>query len=633
MAKITMSRGILQSLFRYLPENWIDFDSGNGVAKVTKWDSRPLHGINKKRLIKRIENEIKVFSNKSGFLDTLSEEDYEIMEPKYIYVEANPLTFYCKRCKSGYSYQNVEQMKKKTKSKYCCEKCSGKLQQFDLMYACECGWAGPIQISPCGNKEHGFKHMKFKDHKELSKRRWICNECGQEKPLIKFCPDCKTRLMLSPFRQSDVYIPKTLAMIDLIRSDQTTTHVFKQDPEERYLEKEYVQKLIHANYLGISDLEEVRKIINQVEEERDNKDFETLLNEKIAEFISYGMDEDSARTFAKNALKVNNPDNKLDEIESKVNSFIHTTSEQLYQNSLNLLEYHAVKNSKSVSTIEDAIEKAKILSSSSKPDEFREVVKRQGFINVQACSGVPMLFSSYGYVRRNSSPTKVKLRGFPKDRELENTSKKPIYGTKLETEGILFEFDRKRIIEWLLQNKIINRDAFNVPEDLNDDQALKAWFLTHINPNVINRHEEIDEQYKVTKHVYTLIHTISHLLMKKAAELCGLGIDSISEYIFPAIPSVFIYCHNAQGFKLGAMFNLYEAFLDKWLINSLENADNCLYDPICIEDKGACLGCININEISCEHFNKDLNRAYLIGNIYDDNKRVYGYWEYELEKN
>ncbi len=627
-----MSRGILQSLFRYLPESWIDFDSGKGVAIVRKWDSRTLLGINKKRVLKRIENEIKIFSNRSGFPDNLSEDDYEIMEPKYIYVDANPLTFYCKKCKSAFSYQSAEQMKKLTKGKYCCQKCSGKLQQFDLIHSCRCGWAGPIQVSPCSNKEHGFNHIKFKDHKDIRNRKWLCNACGKEKPLLRFCPECKTKLFLSPFRQFDVFIPKTLAMIDLIRTDQSYGNFTQQDPEEQFLEKPYVQKLIHANYLDISNLKGIRKIIKQVEEEDVNQDYETLLNEKIAELMSYGLEEAVARPAAINALNVNNPDNKLNEIETKVNSIIHTTPEQLYQNSLNLLEYQAVKNSKSISNIDNAIEKAKLLSSSSNPDEFKSIVKKYGFTNVQACSGVPMLFTSYGYVRKDSSPTKVKLRGFPKDRELENTSKKPIYGTKLETEGILFEFDRKRIIEWLLQNNLIDREAYNVPDNLEDEQALKAWFLTHMNPNGINRHEEIDTQYTVTKHVYTLIHTISHLLMKKAADLCGLSIDSLSEYIFPGIPSVFIYCHNAQGFKLGAMFNLFEAFLDKWLINSVENADNCLYDPICIEDKGACLGCVHINEISCEHFNKDLNRAYLIGNIDEENNRTYGFWEYELAK-
>ena len=627
-----MSRGVLQSLFRYLPESWIDFDSGRGVAVVKKWDSRPLQGINKKRVLKRIENEIKVFSMRSGFSDKLSVEDYEIMEPKYIYVEASPLTFYCKKCKHAYSFQSVEQMKKLTKGKYNCQACSGKLQQFDLIYACTCGWAGPIQVSPCNNKEHGFKYIKYKDHKDIRNRKWICQACGKEKPLIKFCPECKNKLLLSPFRQFDVYIPKTLTMIDLIRTDQTSGNLIKQDPEEQYLEKTYVQKLIHANYLDIIDLNDVRNIIKQFEEENQNQDYEELLKAKIEEFISYGLDEATARIVAENALNKNNPKNKLNEIELKVDSVIHTTSEQLYQNSLNLLEFQAVRNSKSISNIEEAIKKAKILSSSSNPDEFKTIVKKYGFTNVQACSGVPMLFTSYGYVREDSNPSKVKLRGFPKDKELENTSKRPIYGTKLETEGILFEFDRKRIIEWLLQNKFIDKEAYNVPDDLNNEHALKAWFLTNMNPNVINRNVEIDAQYNVTKHVYTLIHTISHLLMKKAAELCGLGIDSLSEYIFPGIPSVFIYCHNAQGFKLGAMFNLFEAFLDKWLINSVENADNCLYDPICIEDKGACLGCVHINEISCEHVNKDLNRAYLIGKIDEDNKRTYGFWEYQLSK-
>ena len=42
----------------------------------------------------------------------------------------------------------------------------------------------------------------------------------------------------------------------------------------------------------------------------------------------------------------------------------------------------------------------------------------------------------------------------------------------------------------------------------------------------------------------------------------------------------------------------------------------------------ACAGCLFLNEVSCRHFNKDLNRSYLCG--YFDNqlqKKLKGYWE------
>ena len=42
----------------------------------------------------------------------------------------------------------------------------------------------------------------------------------------------------------------------------------------------------------------------------------------------------------------------------------------------------------------------------------------------------------------------------------------------------------------------------------------------------------------------------------------------------------------------------------------------------------ACAGCLFLNEVSCRHFNKDLDRSYLCG--YFDNqkqKKLKGYWE------
>jgi hypothetical protein len=59
-----------------------------------------------------------------------------------------------------------------------------------------------------------------------------------------------------------------------------------------------------------------------------------------------------------------------------------------------------------------------------------------------------------------------------------------------------------------------------------------------------------------------------------------------------------------------------------------EIASKCIFDPICIERDGACTGCLFLNEVSCEHFNKDLNRALIIGH-YDKakSKKYYGFWE------
>ena len=59
-----------------------------------------------------------------------------------------------------------------------------------------------------------------------------------------------------------------------------------------------------------------------------------------------------------------------------------------------------------------------------------------------------------------------------------------------------------------------------------------------------------------------------------------------------------------------------------------EVAEKCIFDPICIERYKACGGCLFLNEISCQHFNHDLDRAFVIGHYDRSTKtKITGFWE------
>ena len=124
-----------------------------------------------------------------------------------------------------------------------------------------------------------------------------------------------------------------------------------------------------------------------------------------------------------------------------------------------------------------------------------------------------------------------------------------------------------------------------------------------------------------------LLHSISHALINEASELCGLDKSSLSEYILPSIPAVFIYCSNSQGFSMGALYNAFQTHLDKWLKHAKQKAKRCIFDPMCINHDKACAGCLFLNEVSCQHFNKDLDRSYLCGHFdVQTQKRLKGFW-------
>ena len=111
-----MSRGVSQSLYKYLPESWIDFaargdERHNYIAKVKRWNSVQLENVNRKRLLRIVNKRIKQFSDSvekdgssnvkptSGFGTGLSVENCRILEPKHntdergIVAQLDPVTF------------------------------------------------------------------------------------------------------------------------------------------------------------------------------------------------------------------------------------------------------------------------------------------------------------------------------------------------------------------------------------------------------------------------------------------------------------------------------------------------------------------------------------------------------------
>ena len=69
-SKYQMKRGKTQSLYKYLPETWIDFsvrgkERKQYIAKVVRWNSEKLDGINSKRLIRTVGEAVRSFENQA----------------------------------------------------------------------------------------------------------------------------------------------------------------------------------------------------------------------------------------------------------------------------------------------------------------------------------------------------------------------------------------------------------------------------------------------------------------------------------------------------------------------------------------------------------------------------------------
>ena len=620
-----MRRGVQQALYKYLPGSWVDYtQSGGGVnyaVHVDYWNSIQLSGINNKRLLRVVNQRVHEFIANSSegetgvvdFAPNIDEETYEVLTPKVsdtigaIHTSVKPWVFVCSSCGRVRQYYSYDEFKRREYQP--CDNCGKHMTQIRMIRFCKCGYADGIYVPKCQNPEHGTKYM----YRRGSGTDFVCSKCGKKVVISHTCPECHNQLEIRPALDSSHFIPATVTLIDLLDKRKD---VFL-DNETDY----QGEKVVISQYLGLVTPEQYEAVVAKGNITRED-DFEKILQTEADSLRAAGLD-DSTIEMVMDAKRRSNPNNQLFESIAKVSNSLSVAAPEEYTPIAEaILEYDELLHAKVTLSLEEAANDAELINDGIKPN-YRELANRFGFSNVQVCSSVPIVFCSYGYTRKEQFGDGIKLRGFPREMEKRN-----IYAARLETEGVLFEIDRKRIIDWLLENRLIS-DSDKPKSDSEYD--LKMWFLDRIQTGLITPFTQIDDtsnKGKITKAVYTLVHSISHALIREAAEVCGLDKSSLSEYILPNIPAIFIYCANSQGFSMGALYSTFQSQFDKWLKHAKENSKKCIFDPLCINHDKACAGCLFLNEVSCKHFNKDLDRSYLCG-YFDVQKqeKLKGFWE------
>ncbi len=191
-----------------------------------------------------------------------------------------------------------------------------------------------------------------------------------------------------------------------------------------------------------------------------------------------------------------------------------------------------------------------------------------------------------------------------------HSGKYNVLANKIEnTEGILLEFDRSKIIEWMEENNFL--------QFLPSKKDLKKWFIEMGMEGSINKKLPND----ITNKIITLIHTISHGFIVSMPTISGVSIDSVSELLFPEIPAVLLY--TTYTTSIGHLESLFDNMMDEWIAKTKDDTlKNCVHDPICLKEDHACAGCIMISEVVCSKFNEFLDRRYVIGD-----EDIKGFWE------
>ncbi len=231
---------------------------------------------------------------------------------------------------------------------------------------------------------------------------------------------------------------------------------------------------------------------------------------------------------------------------------------------------------------------------------------------------------SFGYTRVASAPTTnyinnrevpVRLKLFPRTR-IDDQLKHPVFVLKQNNEAIYVRLNEMAVREWLKR--------INTVETITDD-PIGQQYMEHVPPMgpFLDALPGADlSAPSMALSVYTLLHTYAHHLMMAISEFSGLGVGSLSEYLFPSELAFIVY-RRGMTMDLGNLTSMLRNNAPAFL-KYLEERRNlgCGSGSLCLSRGGACPDCLLIPEVSCLTQNKLLSRTVLIGK---DHPHNYGF--------
>lgn len=183
-------------------------------------------------------------------------------------------------------------------------------------------------------------------------------------------------------------------------------------------------------------------------------------------------------------------------------------------------------------------------------------------------------------------------------------------------EGIFFEFDEIHLDTWLRNKEVSNRTS-KLIYSLNQSRLRRGLPIVERNKNFSR---------------FILLHTFAHILINQFSFECGYGSSALRERIYCNIETdqsmngILIY--TASGDSEGSLGGLVRqgnpGYLENIVASALYSAQWCSSDPVCMESQGqgpdscnlaACHSCCLLPETSCEHGNRVLDRALVVGSL------------------
>jgi hypothetical protein len=619
-----MERGIAQTMNTMAPGAVFSY-AGRGITmKVDDWYAEPLPVEDEGRIRDRVAGQIEPFRNADDEAPWQNFDEVKINFRRVQQVESEffPRTVVCKQC-SAVTYRNDAASLRETDGTCPRADCDGDLQQLQFVLVHDCGALTNLEPDPCDTGGHGFNYLYLDRGAPEDLGTWAlrCDglECDYESDLGGLCNGCNEYISFpTPVEAGTVHYAQRDAFAEMPMIGVEPGDVPYGEEWSRVLMTGYLSKPDYrsegiapesvAAVPGLSE-DELEEYIDQVGEENRSVILDMVQNLTPGE------------GYTRNTIvKLNR-----DDVTAPDDAEWHTlVADQLFTfmrctdgYSGDPADLEDIENHPTSSSLDDYVRDEAFIEKHPEAKLYRDYLSQLGVQDAWVVDNFPLLNILYGYTRDSPRASATDLRAFDHPFQDDGIS---IYGDRSPSEAIVLEFDRAKIVEWLLQNGSLSAPA---APDLGDGTDIKRWFLENVDPRE-TQNPFTPIKHQLTEEVYTLLHTASHALMSTASEQCGLDSDSISELIMPNVPAVILYAKSMEHFALGGMFTLFKTRINDWVTDTKGYVENCIYDPACQRSDGgaACHACMHVSEFTCEYYNQTLDRNVLVGA-----KNIDPFWE------
>lgn len=614
-----MTRGLGQVLFNYLPEATLDYDRGSCICKVAevRINQERSESIDQRRILEDIRNYISKWEGNSELKleHTAMPRLFAFGEPESILFNIYPLVFECRKCRAAFSFQNEKAFLGNPKN-YKCRWCGGRLGQIYHVLVHQCGEMMQLWVPQCDNPIHNGKmtpvKLDFRGSQKAMDFRWKCMDCGSaiNRPIYRRCKKCaeggegndgsdKSLMRPIPHRANAAYYTHHITKVNVSRGDVL--------PLQEHPEKERI--LVQAYLEGFYKTEDLLRGVVMTESP-------PSLSEQMrrrAREMPDGPEKTKLLEMADAMLTMESDDPQVESDESVQYGL---TSESLDE----LFDYVKLRGTCSIKSL-DQVKREVALRRPGMGRIFDDLLREHqsaGFDEISLIEDFPVVTAVFGYTRVCAEPElsmgtrtiRSRFRHFPTFRmSTEKLQDRiPIFTRVSETEGIMVRLDPLCILRWL--EKRAPNSVSNMPTD---DKEAKIWLLRNVGD--VDRFVTMEGMTQTTRFVFGLIHTLSHMFVRAAASLAGVGRTGFSEYIFPRLGAFIVYNANTE-FNLGGITTLFEEELQLLLrkVRYDPLAKECMYDPVCWEQlNSSCHACTHLGEMACGFFNRGMRRDYLYG--------------------